>query len=345
MDYPVSLSELAAGLPAVVVARGDAGRVVAEVEAVDWSRSRLDVSNGRDREFAARGVAVGAAVVHAFGNIYGLTFRPDREVMRSVNAAKGRPVDQVASLYPPQRVIEGLDRIGRHALFDVDRLPAGMSIEQLLEMMRALYEAGPFGFRGLATPDVGPHLTSPLTTRDGEALRAVQIIAPGYRDVWSAALVDRAVELAGVPVLAVTSANRSHLLTGRVEEPAHYRIAGIQNDFAGVRFPFVMLAHPDETMVPDGYPHHAQTSTSVVSFCPDPAVDRCHAGGRPTVVLARHGSLPADRVREILDGLHIDLHIPAVHARQLHPRTYMDRGAPLVPAQGLEPRTSPGGRR
>ena len=60
-------------------------------------------------------------------NCSALSFHPDIEAMKSVNAAKGRPLDQVASVATTRTHISGL--------FDWDSLPEGLTRGQVMRMI------------------------------------------------------------------------------------------------------------------------------------------------------------------------------------------------------------------
>ena len=64
------------------------------------ARAELDLilSIPDEAEWAARAIAHGDAVAHAFANFYVITTRPDESVVRGVNLMKGRPANQVGSV-------------------------------------------------------------------------------------------------------------------------------------------------------------------------------------------------------------------------------------------------------
>jgi hypothetical protein len=318
VKYPRSLVSLASHI------RGDRGLTaehhgrIKHITETDWSNVRLDMSVEDHRDYAAWGVAMGAGLVHGFGNFYAVTLHPDLDAMRSVNVAKGRPENQVASVFTSKDKIEGLDANGNHEIFDMTRLPEGMTPEQTVVMMRTFFQMGPFGFRGANALEGYPHLTSSVTGSDGAEFSTIQIIAPGYRDIQSNDLARRTMEYADVPVLAITSANKSHTMTGTKEEPAHWKIRGIQDDFGNGEFPFIMLGHNDEDTATAQYTEHDPMSTSVIGFHRDlPMID-----GRPTVSLERHGSLPVRKIVEVLDELGINLVVTKAGAKRLGKREY-----------------------
>jgi hypothetical protein len=148
---------------------------------INWSRTHLHLANPSDVAFAAEAIADGKGIVHAFANFNAVSFHPDVEVMKSVNAAKGRPLDQVASVTTTRTHISGL--------FDWDNLPEGFAQEQVMRMINRFYDKGPFGFRGPSAERIPSHLT---TVVDG--VRTVQVIAPGYHctsnEFLEAALTD-----------------------------------------------------------------------------------------------------------------------------------------------------------
>lgn len=319
VQYPRSLLSLATHIYGSSL-DPDRYRLIEHVDQTNWADVRLNMSDESHRDYAARGVANGAGLVHGFGNFYAVTLHPCLEAMISVNVAKGRPERQVASVFTSKDKIEGIAD-GKHEIFDMSRLPQGMTPEKVVEMMRTFYQMGPFGFRGANALEGFPHLTSSVKGSDGAEVSTIQIIAPGYRDIQSNDLARRAMEYASVPVLAITSANFSHTKTGAAEEPAHWKIHGIQKDFGDrdkVNFPFIMVGHDDEAAATAQYTEHDPMSTSVIGFHRDlPMVD-----GRPTVSLERNGSLPINRIVEVLDGLGINLFVPKSGATRLGVRRY-----------------------
>ncbi|MFF2774067.1 hypothetical protein ACFVU3_04090 [Streptomyces sp. NPDC058052] len=230
---------------------------------------------------AATALAEGRAVAHGFGNIYALAFRPDRETVERVNRMKGRPAGRTASLVTvPERI---------PAAFDWTRLPDGVPRQQVRSLMDELLGIGPVGLRGPAADRV----PGALAATDG-GTRTVRVIVPGTH-CPSHAFLGAALGRTGGDFLAVTSANRSHHLTGRAEEPAHWRAEGLADAFGaepGVR----VLAHADEEAARRRHPFHRPTSVSVLSFHRTAGHTR---SGLPALVLERHGSLSADHIRAV----------------------------------------------
>lgn len=253
-----------------------------DIETTDWKEESLDLSDPTHRNLTARGLALGVPVFHGFGNFYALTFHPHLDVMRSVNASKGRPLDQVASITTtPEHMFD---------IFDWSKLPEGLDTEKVQAMMEKFYEIGPFGFRGPATKEVvdrHPHLTS---VSNGEA--TVQLIAPGYH-CQSNELYREALELSGESYLAITSANLSKTVKGGVVQPAHNRIRGIQADFGATTPQAMMVAHKHERWARTKYRHMQPTSTSIVGFHESD-------NGVGVVTIDRHGSLPIEKIDGVI---------------------------------------------
>ena len=104
-------------------------------------------------------------------NCSALSFHPDIEAMKSVNAAKGRPLDQVASVATTGTHISGL--------FDWDSLPEGFTRGQVMRMINRFYDKGPFGFRGPAAQYIPSHLTTAVAGVLGQfKLSPLGITAP-----------------------------------------------------------------------------------------------------------------------------------------------------------------------
>lgn len=297
-EYPRDLATLAHFVKHTLTQEEtDALEVIAKT---NWEHDHLDLSNPQDRSFTAIALSLGVPVFHGFGNFYALTFHPHREVIRSVNAAKGRPIDQTASITTTKQYLP--------ELFDWDLLPDGFTKLQMLQMMDAFYELGPFGFRGPAGKTVLPHVT-----KDIEGRRTIQVIAPGYYCL-SNELLEEALARAHIPYFAATSPNISKNVTGS-EEPAHYHIAGIKKDFGNVAPGFVMLGHADEEALLQKYPDHDLMSTSIISF-DTPFADK------QKVIIERHGSLPMARITAILDSFGIAWVIGEQAQKRLLKRVY-----------------------
>lgn len=295
-------------------------RVLKQVADTDWTITHLDLST--DKDFAAHALALGAPVFHPFGNFMALTFHPDLESMRTVNVAKGREPEQVASLITTREHFA--------EVFDFSKLPEGLTEEKVMELMDSFYDhsksgvAGPFGFRGPAADHIPDHLTS-VDKKTG--VRTVQIIAPGY-SCESNELVRKALDKANegkekedhLAYFAVTSANISSHLTGR-DEPAHYRIDGIQQDFGDREPGFVIVGHKRPRKIRKHYPHHEPNSTSIVD------ISRTHVSenGQVSIFLARHGSLADERISEVVSQKGLALIIDESARPSLPVREYPSR--------------------
>jgi hypothetical protein len=263
---------------------------------------RLLLTSSGDVETAARALARGAIVGHGFANFYALTTRPDAEIVRAVNVLKGRPQAQVGSVTTtPVRVLD---------LWDLDRLPDGLSTSDVQGLLDALCCLGPVGFRGPAAELVPGHLTQ------FDGMTTAQVILPGYACPSNVFLAS-AIRRAGTPFLYITSANRSRHQTGAADEPAHFRASGLRAEF-GANSRFLLLEHVDEAAARQRYPGFQPMSTSIL------ALHKLAPGraGRRTLVLERHGSLPVDRVREAVAPLGFDVVLGPGAARRLQLRRY-----------------------
>ena len=127
---------------------------------------RLRVECPADRARAAAALAEGAVVGGAFGDIYALVSRPDRESVAALDLRKGRPADQVGSLTTERGAVT--------SPWDLARLPAGLDQAPAQALVAALLDRGPFGFRGPARDTVPDHLSA---ADDG--VRTAQVITPG----------------------------------------------------------------------------------------------------------------------------------------------------------------------
>jgi hypothetical protein len=280
-------------------------RGVDEGGRINWRRTHLHLANPDDVAFAAEAIADGKAVVHAFGNFNALSFHPDNEVMKSVNAAKGRPLDQVASVATTKTHISGL--------FDWDSLPEGFTREQVMRMINRFYDKGPFGFRGPAAEYIPSHLTTVVA-----GVRTVQVIAPGYH-CTSNEFLEAALERCGKRYLGITSANVSSHETGK-EEPAHFKIKGAKKELGSRGF--VMLAHGhgrsfDEWKARRKHRDYSPTSVSILGFY------KQGVNGGPTVTIDRHGSLPGTRIFDELGELGVSTvgsRPDRIGQRTYHPR-------------------------
>jgi tRNA A37 threonylcarbamoyladenosine synthetase subunit TsaC/SUA5/YrdC len=271
------------------------------------------VSHPADVQQAARALVSGAVVAYGFANFYAIASRPDRPTVRAVNVWKGRPAEQVSSVTTTAALAP--------QLFDWSRLPIKLSVRTTGALMDALFDLGPFGFRGPAAA----HLPEHLTSIEG-GVRTTQLIAPGPR-CPSNAFVAEAIAGLEEEYLAITSANRSRHLTGAEEEPAHYLADGIAAEL-GAAGDLFLLRHRDEAAARRRYPRHAPTSTTVLSFhrlAADPSGD---GGGRPALVVERHGSLPVEEVRKVVERFGLGLVLGPRAQRRLPQRRYRASASP-----------------
>lgn len=296
--YPRNLEKLAKIVKGKLTEEDKA--ILQRIMVIDWEVSHLDLAKPDDRIFAAHALSLGVPVFHGFGNFYALTCHPHIEVIRSVNAAKGRPLDQTASATTTKHFFDGL--------FNWDKLPSGFTKKQIRTMIDRFYDMGPFGFRGPAAENTLKHMTKEI---DGKI--TLQVIAPGYHCL-SNALLEVGLKKAGLTYFAATSPNISSNVTG-VEEAAHYKIAGIKKDFGKIAPGFVMLGHTDETKIIEQYPNHDLMSTSIISF--DTTI-----GDSPKVIIERHGSMSMEKMTGILQSLQIDYVIGEKAKKRLLHRTY-----------------------
>ena len=211
--------------------------------------------------------------------------------MLRINRLKGRPPAQAGSVTSdPQRMA---------LAFDWSRIPRHFEPELLISMMADFQALGPIGFRGPAAATVPDH----LTVADG-FMRTVQHISPGVR-CRSNCLVREVLDLTGDNLLFITSANSSGSRSA-----AHYEMEAIEDEF-GHRRDVVMIGHDDETANRLSYPRHLPCSTSIVAFHRD-----VREGGRPALVLERHGSLGIEDAREVADRHGYGLQVaPSAHQR------------------------------
>lgn len=299
--YPLSLIQLATVIKGSLTQEDEL--FIQKIKYIDWNKHHLNLSRSEDRHFAAHALALGIPVFHGFGNFYALTFYPHEEVIRSVNAAKGRPIDQLASITTTKEYLE--------KLFDFQKLPSGFTHKQIIAMIHAFFELGPFGFRGPAANSIERYLTKEI---DGK--KTIQVIAPGYHCL-SNELLKEALHQAGLSYLAATSPNISRNVTG-VEEPAHFRLKAIKKDFGGKEPGFVMVGHQSESKVKKMHPIHDPMSTSIISFDREyPLQD-----GKPVVTIERHGSLALPRIVEILNKLGIGYVLGSSATQRLLMRKY-----------------------
>ena len=265
------------------------------------------LGDATDERAAADRLAEGELIGYGFGNFYALLARPEAEVVRAANLRKGRPVGQVGSVVTsPLRI---------PLLFDWSRLPTGLTRHRVLEVMETLFRLGPFGFRGPAADAIPDHLTQD----DGRA-RTTQVIAPGY-DCPSNGFVGTCLRRIGGDILFITSANRSHHVSGRGDEPAHYRGDDLAAEFGGDAA-LMLLRHRDEDAARRRCPAHAPMSTSLLAFHRTGGHDET---GRIRLVLERHGSLPVEHVRRHLHPLGFDVVLGPNARTRLAQRSYDPR--------------------
>jgi len=149
-----------------------------------------------------------------------------------------------------------------------------------MDLIDALFEMGPFGFRGPAARHIPAH----LSTLDGDT-RTIQIIGPGYR-CRSNVFLEGCLQAIPENFLGVIS-----------DEPAHYRLGGVRTEFGGRPGCFV-LADADQERVRGRYPAYLPMAPTVIGF------QRISWGpaGQPVLRIERHGSLHVDDLRPILDS-------------------------------------------
>src|SRR5215203_6072639 len=247
----------------------------------DTSGRRFRISDATDREEVAQALAAGAVVAYAFANFYVITTRPEARIVRGVNLMKGRDADQTGSVTTTREHVP--------SLFDWSRLPDGLSRRRVIDLMDALWELGPFGFRGPAAAHMPPHLTQP----DG-GLRTTQVITPGLA-CPSNAFIRRSLDLISSTYVYGTSANRSRHLTGAEDEPVHYRADAVMAEF-GNEPGFILLRQDDDVATGRAYPLHAPQSTTILAFH---KLGGCDDRGRQRLIIERHGSLDAAIVRDV----------------------------------------------
>jgi hypothetical protein len=176
-----------------------------------------------------------------------------------------------------------------------------------------LLELGPFGYRGPAR-GYQPH----YLTADDNGVRTVQVVSPGFA-CPSNAFFRRVLDYTTDSYLYGTSGNRSRRLTGADDEPVHYRLGPIQAQFGRVPG-FFMLGSADDAETRQQYPLHLPMSATVLSFHKLGPAD----GGRPSVVVERHGSLELDQLRAVAANVGLGLHLAPGAQRRLEPRVYGD---------------------
>jgi hypothetical protein len=283
---------------------------IRNVEHTDWRNSFWNMESELLRTRAGQAIAAGVPGFVEFGNFKALIFNPHLESMRTVNKSKGREELQVASVVTTREHIE--------SLFDWDKLQGGLNKSTVMKAIDTFYErsesnphkafAGPFGFRGPAAAHIPDHLTS---IDEATGLRTVQLIAAGY-DCLSNDVIEKALKAMkngnngedAPNYLAITSANPSSHKTGK-DEPAHYRREGIQEEFHKYPPGFFIMGHKNEQMeanVRDQYPNHEPNSTTILDFSRAVIVD-----GRPSIHMARHGSLSDKHTGAVVSELGMNL--------------------------------------
>ena len=270
----------------------------------DFSGEHLVLSSQSDLERAATALAAGCAVAHGFGNFYAITARPDAAAVERINLLKGRPPRQVGS------VVATPLRAAR--LFDWSLLPDGLTANRVFDLMECLFALGPIGFRGPAAA----HLPDHLSSWDGP-IRTTQIIFPGQR-CPSNAFFSRAMQALGSDYLYTTSGNRSRHQTGAEDEPVHYRGDEIAQAFSGAPG-FLVLRHADEARTLAEHPLHDPMSTTILAFH---RLDSVSAGGKMTLVVERHGSLPLSALEPIANHMGYGLALSAKAGIRLAQRDY-----------------------
>jgi hypothetical protein len=271
---------------------------------------RLVLSHPRACQSAATALADGAVIAHGFANFYVMTTRPDRDTVRSVNLMKGHPADQVGSITTtPLRI---------PLVYDWSRLPSGLTRQEVLCLMDALLELGPFGFRGPAASHIPDHMA-----QIDAGVRTAQVIVPGYA-CPSNEFLARALAATGQEILYITSANRSRHVSGSEDEPAHYLGDGLRTEF-GHHPMFFLLEHADEEVVRRHYSMHAPMSTTIVAFL---KVIGPGSDGRRTLIVERHGSFHVEDLRRIVHPLGFDLVLGPKATRRLLQRDYAPHTSP-----------------
>jgi len=302
-----------------VVSESDA-QVRDMVRRTDWTRSALNIADPSHLDLAARAIALGGVACFPLANIYVFAARPTEAILRYVNLTKGRPALQTGTFTTtPQHINEQ---------FDWSRLPRGLDMGRVQELIRRLIALGPIGFRGPARPGLPAHLTA-----DDHGIRTAQVVNGGI-SCPSNELYARVLDMIPENYLYGTSANRSRHITGAMDEPIHYRLAPVQADFGRVPG-FFMIGAGDECAQQARYPLHAPMSTTLLSFHrlgPWDADSR-----RPRIVVERYGSLDLQTLRKTVAELDLDLWFGPSAQRRLTQRNYALDG---LPALGSLPRAA-----
>jgi len=267
-------------------------------------RSALFLGENADEAAGVDRLAEGSVVGFGFGTIYALAARAEIDVVRSANLMKGRPLEQVGSVVTtPIRI---------PMAFDWSRLPAELNRHAVLELMDVLSAVGPFGLRGPAADSIPDHLS-----QQDSGVRTTQVIAPGYA-CPSNSFIGACLQRIGSDILYITSANRSHHVSGALEEPAHHRGDALEAEFdSGPEL--LVLRHGDEAGTLDRYPLHAPMSTTVLALHRTAGVDR---HGRVGLIAERHGSLPITEVRRLVEPLGFYVVLGPHAATRLPQRSY-----------------------
>jgi hypothetical protein len=280
-------------------------KVLETIAHTDWTKAALRLSRPAHREMAAAAVVRGAPMIYGFANIYALAGHPAWESVRYINIAKGRPENQVGSLTTTREYI--------WQLFDWSKVPQEFDRERLAGLIDAINQLGPFGFRGPAAAHIPGHLV-----HLEEGLKTAQVITPGYACL-SNEVIARAIAQIEEKYLFVTSVNYSHIARGTKEEPAHYKMIGIQSEFGKSRG-FFLMAHDEEEQVRQKYARYLPMSTSILSFYKK-ALDE---NGQLSLVLERYGSMEVDDIRKILRRFGFGLVISEKARNRLAQRVYND---------------------
>jgi len=182
----------------------------------------------------------------------------------------------------------------------------------VLELIDALLDLGPFGFRGPARAGLPRFLTA-----DDQGVRTVQVVSPGKTSPANR-FYARVIEQIGEAFLYGTSANRSRRVTGAEDEPVHYRLAPLQAEFG--RVPGFFMVHAgDELALQGAYPVHAPMSVTLLSF------HKVGPGGvLPALVVERHGSLELHHVRRLAADVGLEVCLAPGALRRITARSYLD---------------------
>lgn len=281
--------------------------VIRKVTETNWQKTRLDIESPNDVVLAAKVLAHGIPVCYSFGNFTAIAAHPAKESVQLVNQTKGRPLNQVGSITTTRdRMLD---------VFDWSKVDYPFIARDLVGFMDEMYQRGPFGFRGPASGDL---VYPELITLEDNGMRTVQIIAPGYA-CPSNGFIEKVIQETGNPYAYITSANVSSHETGQ-EEPAHYRLGGMQREFIdnGKRAGYVVLGYKTderEAEVQNGYEGLEKCSTTIVSF----VHPRWDEHGKFALTLDRLGSMDAQAIVSIASKYGFGLVFsdsPKAHHRQ-----------------------------